>query len=145
MTTATKTGTRSAKRNAKLLERWKNVERVLKGLSKHERTRHWRMDTWGMPTACGTSCCAAGHCSLDPWFQEQGFKGEVVDIGKDWKGRPTLVFQINGNRFRSINAVVHRFFGKKHANEIFFNTGVSYDEVLKSVHQKVRELRKLVA
>jgi hypothetical protein len=31
------------------------------------------MGSWGKANECGTAACAAGHASLDPWFQSQGF------------------------------------------------------------------------
>jgi hypothetical protein len=72
---------------AQLVERWENVERVLKALSPHERRKHWDMSEWGMKTDCGTVACAAGHCGLDPWFRRRGFglsffsTSEYGDIG----------------------------------------------------------------
>ncbi len=59
--------------------RWENVLRVLNNLSPHEREKHWLMSSWGFETDCGTVACAAGHCGLDPWFREQGFKLDFVN------------------------------------------------------------------
>jgi hypothetical protein len=56
------------------LDRWTNAKRVLVKLPKHEREKHWDMRHWGIQTQCGTVCCAAGHCGLDPWFRQRGFK-----------------------------------------------------------------------
>lgn len=55
------------------IERWQNALRVLEQMPQHEREHHFQMSTWGINTACGTIACAAGHCGLDPWFQERGF------------------------------------------------------------------------
>lgn len=59
---------------AQQIERWENVERVLKSLSPHERRKHWDMRNWGVKTECGTVACAAGHCGMDPWFRRRGFQ-----------------------------------------------------------------------
>ena len=60
-----------------LIERWSNVHRVLNAMPEHERLKHWDMSTWGEATECGTVACAAGHCGLDPWFRERGFRLDV--------------------------------------------------------------------
>jgi hypothetical protein len=60
-----------------IIERYEQVKRVLEGLDEHARKHHWDMSIWGTKTDCGTVACAAGHCSLDPWFQERGFRGEI--------------------------------------------------------------------
>lgn len=58
---------------AEQVERWTQCQRVLEALPEHERQHHWNMAKWGVKTACGTVCCAAGHCALDSWFNTQGF------------------------------------------------------------------------
>lgn len=60
------------------IERWENCGRVLYAMPQHERERHWDMGNWGRLTECGTIACAAGHCGLDPWFRERGFKMDFV-------------------------------------------------------------------
>jgi hypothetical protein len=60
--------------NDRLIEVWRNVERVLVNLPEHERTHHFDMSGFVEDTACGTVCCAAGHCAFDPWFRERGWK-----------------------------------------------------------------------
>jgi len=62
------------------LDRWLNAERVLVKLPKHVRIKHWDMRHWGVVTECGTVCCAAGHCGLDPWFRKRGFKLKPVTL-----------------------------------------------------------------
>lgn len=59
----------------RIIERWQNALRVLKAMTEHEIARHFDMSTWGRKTACGTVACLAGHCALDPWFNERGFTG----------------------------------------------------------------------
>jgi hypothetical protein len=60
------------------IERWEQAARVLKGLSRHERRKHFNMSFWGEKTDCGTVACAAGHCGLDSWFRRRGFKLDFV-------------------------------------------------------------------
>lgn len=62
------------------LDRWLNAKRVLVKLPKHVRMEHWNMSHWGIVTDCGTVCCAAGHCGLDPWFRKRGFKLKPVKL-----------------------------------------------------------------
>ncbi len=69
----------SAKQKATCLERWENCLRVLLGLTRHERRKHFSMRTWGQKTACGTVACAAGFCGLDPWFRRRGLKLDLED------------------------------------------------------------------
>lgn len=64
------------------LDRWLNAERVLVKLPKHVRTEHWNMGHWGIVTECGTVCCAAGHCGLDPWFRKRGLKLKPVKLAE---------------------------------------------------------------
>lgn len=64
------------------VERWVNVERVLNDLSPHEREKHFNMRCWGYENECGTVGCAAGLCSLDPWFQEHGWRGVYVPLSE---------------------------------------------------------------
>lgn len=75
-----------------LLEKWENVLRVLEGLSQHEREKHWDMSTWGVQTPCGTVACAAGHCALDPWFQERGLMASWSPTGRMVMGDLTGFF-----------------------------------------------------
>jgi hypothetical protein len=70
------------KTKAELIERWENVRRVLTSLSPHDAAEHFDMADWGRKTECGTVGCAAGLCSLDPWFQERKFKAEMSPFGQ---------------------------------------------------------------
>lgn len=56
------------------VERWEQCARVLENMPEHERMKHWDMGTFGTKTECGTVACAAGHCGLDAWFRERGFR-----------------------------------------------------------------------
>jgi hypothetical protein len=60
--------------NAKYIERLEQLIRVLRGLSPHERRKHWDMSSWGYKSDCGTVACAAGHAGMDPWFTRRGFR-----------------------------------------------------------------------
>lgn len=66
-----------------LIEKWENVHRVLHDMPEHDRQKHWDMAHWGVLTECGTVACAAGHCGLDPWFRERGFKLDFVQGSPD--------------------------------------------------------------
>lgn len=63
---------------AQKVERWEQVIRVLRGLTRHQRTKHWDMAEYLDERSCGTVGCAAGYCSLDPWFRKRGVKAEAV-------------------------------------------------------------------
>jgi hypothetical protein len=78
----------SQKEKALCLERWQQCLRVLRSLTKHEREHHFDMATWGEKNDCGTTGCAAGHCSLDPWFRKRGLRLGFNDHGGgDWVGK----------------------------------------------------------
>lgn len=61
-------------KNERYILRLENLIRVMRGLSRHERTKHFNMESWGEETECGTTMCAAGFCGSDPWFRKRGFK-----------------------------------------------------------------------
>jgi hypothetical protein len=107
------------------IERWENVLRVLKGLSPHERQKHWSMSDWVVKTECGTVACAAGHCGLDPWFRRRGFRmGVRYD---DW-------------------TCPEDFFGYEGSTRIFYNYKKRpVSQVIKEVkaHIKLLKTRKL--
>jgi len=54
------------------LKRWQQVQRVMEGLTRHERKHHFNIHHWIQYTDCGTVACIAGHCGLDPWFRKRG-------------------------------------------------------------------------
>lgn len=114
--------------------RWKNVTRVLKGLSKHEREKHWDMRNWGITTECGTIACAAGHCGLDPWFIKHGF--QVIPSTMDHE-RYT---QINCGSYGSFkNSNPRHFFGDAGADSIFYNDKPrSVEKVIEEVEDYIQ-------
>lgn len=66
------------------IERWENARRVVQAIADdpHAKERHWDTGEWGFQTDCGTVGCAAGHCSMDPWFREQGFKSKPHPVSQ---------------------------------------------------------------
>jgi len=110
-----------------LIERWVNVERVLEAMPQHERQHHWSMGTWGQKTECGTVACAAGHCGMDPWFRDRGFKLDFI-----------------GKRTEARISDVDAFFGYEGAHRIFFNSARrSVDTVLEEVRAYIAGLRRV--
>ena len=113
--------------STELIERWENAERVLLTMPAHERERHWSMGTWGEINECGTIACAAGHCGLDSWFRERGFK-------LDFRGGQSKI------------TPVQTFFGAEGSSRIFMNTTPRpVETVALEVHDYVVELRQLQA
>jgi len=103
------------------IERWENVLRVLKGLTPHQRRKHWSMRFYVKQTECGTIACAAGHCGLDPWFRRLRFK-LTTDVGM---GEVTL-----------------NFFGRRGSEEIFWDVrDRPVGEVIREVKAYLKELR----
>ena|ERR1700722_10481323 len=115
--------------SAELIERWSNAERVLALMPEHERQHHWNMGTWGERTQCGTVACAAGHCGLDPWFRDRGFKLEFLDNGRD----PEI-------------SDVPGFFGLEGSARIFYNAKKRpVETVLTEIRDYETELRQMEA
>ena len=56
------------------------------------------MEVWIGGSGCGTTACAVGHASMDPWFRESG-----LTIEKRPMGDSTIIFfsypQFNGERY----------------------------------------------
>lgn len=111
-----------------LIERWSNAGRVLAEMPEHERQNHWDMGTWGKKTDCGTIACAAGHCGLDPWFREHGFK---------------TVFPKGSREARMPN--VPDFFGVEGSSRIFYNAHQRpVETVIDEVRSYIAELQRRV-
>ena len=123
---ATKTTT-----HKQLIERWQNVLRVLRALTPHQRRKHFAMNSFGYQDECGTIACAAGHCSLDPWFRRRGFKSVVEDDELQIVGYDDYMdYDLNA---WGVGCV--RFFGRDGADKIFFN------DSSRPVSQVIREVR----
>ena len=111
-----------------LIERWDNAQRVLVAMPEHDRQNHWNMAKWGVITDCGTIACAAGHCGLDPWFRDRGFKLDFTEF-----------------REAKISDVAS-FFGLEGSARIFFNSAQrSVEAVIAEVRSYADELRKISA
>lgn len=95
---------------AQLIERWENAARVMDAMDPHERERHFNMRDWGVRTPCGTVACLAGHCSLDPWFIEQGFAGEFSSFDGNLKPKSTPQLTHYDGEYLNFHDAVHRFF-----------------------------------
>lgn len=118
------------------IERWRNVNRVLKGLSPHQKKAHFNMSFWGKKTECGTVACAGGFCSLDPWFHKQGLVGEIAE---DSDG--TFVLRVNGLNYGNIYYLMNRFFGYEGSDGIFANMRErSVTQVMKEVSEHIKTL-----
>jgi hypothetical protein len=63
---------------APFIERLKQAVRVMEGLSEAERS-NFTLHAWAVRTPAGICACIAGHCGLDPWFQERGFITTIED------------------------------------------------------------------
>lgn len=127
--------------------RWENVLRVLRGLSRHERKKHFDMGTWGEKTECGTVACAAGHCGLDPWFRKNGLKLNFTKLDKIWEDGAVewdADFEVPLNVIgdRDID-VVEAFFGMRGTQDIFYDTTPRHvGAVINQVRRHLTRLRK---
>lgn len=110
---------------ADYIERWEQALRVLTKMTKHERERHFNMSHWGERTECGTVACLAGHCSLDPWFRERGFRSYFAENG-------ALYFR---------HAVPEDFFGDVGETRVFMKLSATYDEVVELTKQHIQYLK----
>ena len=54
-------------------ERLQQAKRVMQGLSDQQRVNNFSMNVFAISSDLGVIACIAGHCGLDPWFQERGF------------------------------------------------------------------------
>lgn len=63
---------------ATFVERLKQAIRVMDGLAESERA-NFTLSAWATRTPAGLCACIAGHCGLDPWFQERGLITTIED------------------------------------------------------------------
>jgi hypothetical protein len=113
------------------IERLENVKRVLEAMDPHEREKHFNMEMWGRRTDCGTVGCAAGHASLDPWFQENGFKGRINPAGNIELWDDEFGWTVFSRR------KVTNFFGKA-------GVDIFLDDTLRSVETVIAELDRAI-
>ena len=105
---------------AERIERWENVERVLKALTPYQRRREWDMQNWGVKSQCRTIACAAGHCGMDPWFRRRGMKLNPYKVTKG----ETLkeVAEVGGMGDFGNMMDPEPFLGEDGCNRIFFDS-----------------------
>lgn len=140
------------------LDRWLNAERVLVKLPKHVRTKHWNMGHWGIVTDCGTVCCAAGHCGLDPWFRKRGLKLKPIKLAdlileefniEDYLGNiPHTLDEAEklglsrGSGGFEDDVSVEEFFGEDGAHTIFGNgDSRSVNDVIMEIRDHINNLK----
>jgi hypothetical protein len=63
---------------ATFVERLNQAIRVMDGLAEPERS-NFTLNAWATRTPAGVCACIAGHCGLDPWFQERGLITAIED------------------------------------------------------------------
>lgn len=117
------------------IERWRNMKRVLRNLTPHQKKEHFRMETWGRHTECGTVACAGGFCSLDPWFQARGLVGEIKEEG-------FLTRLVVNGRMEDIYKSMICFFGYTGSSEILgYAKQRSVTTVMKEISAYIRRLK----
>lgn len=124
-------------RNLRFATRYQQLIRVMRGLSKHQRKKHFDMRHWGHRTSCGTTMCAAGFCGVDPWFKRQGFRFTANGSGFTIKYRD-----------KSSWDAIEEFFGlmkgerkEGYAIHRVFNFPETVNEVIEAAKERVAELR----
>lgn len=119
------------------IERMEQMLRVLGGLNKHERRKHFNMGTWGEKTPCGTVACAAGHAGLDPWFRRRGFRLDFKRHRKrrdEWGELREAYWS-----YDFPNAGPNAFFGTEVFEGIFVN-----NEEVRGIRQAERAIRDYI-
>lgn len=127
----------------KQIERFENLIRVMRSLTKHERRKHFDMNRWGVKTECGTVMCAAGHCMMDPWFKRRGFKAKFLwdDCGSMVPAYKRLVGWTAVNQF---------FFGSSRLEfdaagcdpaDLVFGTPQTVGDVIRAAKRRIKLLQ----
>lgn len=106
------------------IERWEHALAVLLGMTEHERTKHFDMDSWGYVNQCGTVACLAGHCSLNPWFREHGFSSQIKNRWLEFTESQPMPF-----------------FGKGGYQDVFLATRERYAQVVELVRGHIEYLK----
>jgi hypothetical protein len=111
----------------------------MKGLSEHEKNKHFNMQTWSCETECGTTMCAAGFAASDRWFNIQGFTL--------YAGMP--FFEENGRRLASWSAIFKFFDGVIDDNPFFngqvhpvFTKPQTVEEVIEAAEWRIFALQR---
>lgn len=129
--------------NAQLIERYTQLIRVMRKLTRHERTRHLNMHKWGIKTECGTQMCAAGFCGTDTWFKRRGFS--IVPDGLN-AGELTVSYKRRGSRRLDSWHALREFFGDRddlqnNMDHPVFGKPDTYGEVIRAAQTEIRELK----
>ena len=128
---------------AEQLARWTNVDRVLSAMPKHDRTKHWSMEFWGVKNECGTIGCAAGQCGLDPWFRRRGFKLVPAPLNEGQDPRDLMGgFEGFNDGHQNGTIAVESFFGSAGSASIFLNgDNRPVNQVIKEVRAYIKLLK----
>jgi hypothetical protein len=102
--------------NKRAIEVFGQVVRVLEGVKDSE----FKMGVW----LCGSVGCVLGHCSLDSWFNEQGF---YFDGGRGRTSRPAF----KGFEDMDVTDAFQKLLGTEVSTNsifsyLFFRSGYSY-------------------
>lgn len=136
------------------IDRWEHVDLTLKNLTPHEKRQHFDLGDWGSKTECGTVACVAGHCGLNPYFRELGFKLDFKfrpwnrveaswydpdnKLPKDQRGD----WEIDGD----ISEDAALFFGGRGYDQIFLGEGVGGNQRVsdcrKAIQRYIKELKQ---
>lgn len=113
-----------------LVESWENALRVLQRMTTHQRLKHFEMNNWARKTSCGTVGCIAGHCVMDPWFQQNR------DINVDWRKYP------NGESIPVYVSDIglERVFGRCYSN-VFYDMLLDHEAAVRRVQLILAELK----
>lgn len=117
-----------------LVERYRQLIRVMEGLSEHDREDHFQMTSWATRAAdCGTAMCAAGWAASDEWFIKQGFKMEGA--------APAIPGKVG--YFRRGWAAVHLFFDGRENYDVRRRLGLHHPvfEAPETVEQVIEAAR----
>jgi hypothetical protein len=105
--------------------RVQHLERVLVNLTPHQIKEHFDMGDWvynpnvdgeaKAPPICGTSACAAGWASLDPWFRRNGFTSQIHCS--------TFTDNVENGEDKLVTSFDHAFNGMEPAN--FFGDSIN--------------------
>ena len=129
--------------------RFKQLIRVLKALTPHQRKKHWIMSDWTKQTSCGTARCAAGYAAVDPWFTRRGFHLA--------SGLNPLEGEDIGPRFGSADhwEAIRAFFGelptdgfdthREHVQHPVFAAPDTVTEVIRAAEKRIQILELLAS
>lgn len=85
------------------------------------------LNFWWEKHDCGFAGCAIGYASVDPVFNDLGFKNQIIDLDCLWKGY-TPTFQREYGATRTGQYAVQEFFQLTHDEVAFLFWDNSYPE-----------------